>query len=178
VLVKIADRTEFGSPSTLSVVKHRGGWVGVTTTALPNGVLGWVRESTADVKRASTSQEIRVSLSRRQLSFVEGRRTVRTISVAIGRSGSETPTGTFAVTDKLSGSSFGPYYGCCVLALSGHQPHTPPGWKGGDRLAIHGTDSPGTVGTPASAGCLRAKDSDLRLLIKDVLLGTPVVIRP
>src|SRR5205085_1318692 len=104
VVAKIADRTEFGSPSTLAVVERRGGWVGVTTTSLGNGKLGWVRESSADVKRATTSQEIRVSLSQRRLSLVDGRRTVRTIPVAIGRSGSATPTGTFAVTDKLSGS--------------------------------------------------------------------------
>ena len=68
------------------------------------------------------------------------------MSVAIGRPGSETPTGRFAVTDKLNGASFGSYYGCCVLALNGHQPKLPAGWSGGDRLAIHGTNSPGTIG--------------------------------
>ena len=83
-----------------------------------------------------------------------------------------------STTDKLDGSSYGPYYGCCVLALSGHQPNTPPGWTGGDRLAIHGTDSPSTIGTAASAGCLRGADADLRVLMAKVPLGTPVFIRP
>jgi len=80
------------------------------------------------------------------------------------------------VTDKLDGTSFGPYYGCCVLALSGHQPHPPAGWQGGDRLAIHGTDAPGTIGTASSAGCLRAADADLRYLMQRVPLGTPVLV--
>jgi lipoprotein-anchoring transpeptidase ErfK/SrfK len=81
------------------------------------------------------------------------------------------------VTDKLSGSSYGPYYGCCILALSGHQPNTPPGWTGGDRLAIHGTDAPSTIGMAASAGCLRASDANLRPLMAKVPLGATVFIR-
>ena len=80
----------------------------------------------------------------------QGRPRVRTLSVAIGRPGSETPTGRFAVTDKLRGGNYGPYYGCCILALNAHQPELPAGWTGGNRLAIHGTNSPGTIGAPAS----------------------------
>ena len=105
-----------------------------------------------------------------------GRR-IRRITVAVGRPGSETPTGRFAVTDKLNGRRYGSYYGCCVLALSGHQPKLPAGWSGGDRLAIHGTDSPATIGAAASAGCLRAWDADLHVLMRRVPVGTPVFIR-
>jgi len=97
--------------------------------------------------------------------------------VGIGAYGSETPTGRFAVTDELSGPSYSASYGCCILALSGHQQHLPPGWRGGDRLAIHGTDSVATVGDAGSAGCLRAADADMRALMGRVPLGTPVFIR-
>ena len=62
-------------------------------------------------------------------------------------------------------------------ASIGQQPHPPPGWTGGNRLAIHGTNAPSTIGTPASAGCLRAADRDLAVLMRRVPLGTPVVIR-
>jgi lipoprotein-anchoring transpeptidase ErfK/SrfK len=78
------------------------------------------------------------------------------------------------VTDKLIPDRSASYYGCCVLALSGHQPHLRPGWAGGDRIAIHGG---GSIGTAASAGCLHATDRDLRRLMRVVTLGTPVVIR-
>jgi hypothetical protein len=81
------------------------------------------------------------------------------------------------VTDKLHGATYGSYYGCCILALNGHQTNLPPGWTGGNRLAIHGTNAPGTIGTAASAGCLRAADADLRVLMRRVPLGTPVFIR-
>ena len=102
---------------------------------------------------------------------------VRRMHVAVGRPGSPTPTGRFSVTDKISGERFGPYYGCCILALSATQPHTPPGWTGGNRMAIHGTDASSSIGTAASAGCLRAGDEDLNALMEWVPAGTPVVIR-
>ena len=177
VVARIRDHTDFGSPTVLAVAAHRGSWVGVTTTNLPNRQLGWLKPRSSDVTRSRVGVEIVVSLSRRSLSLKAGRRTVRTAAVAIGRPGSETPKGRFAVTDRISGAAFGPYYGCCILALSGHQPHTPAGWQGGDRLAIHGTDSPGVIGTAVTAGCLRASDSDLHVLMQRVPLGTPVVIR-
>jgi lipoprotein-anchoring transpeptidase ErfK/SrfK len=100
------------------------------------------------------------------------------MTVGIGRSGSPTPTGRFAVTDRLAGSNYGSYYGCCILALSAHQPYLPAGWPGGNRIAIHGTNAPSTIGTASSAGCLRARDADLRVLMRRVPLGTPVFIRP
>ena len=78
--------------------------------------------------------------------------------MAIGRPESPTPTGRFAVTDKLDGTAFSSTYGCCVVALSGHQHRLPAGWQGGDRLALHGTDAPSTVGAAASAGCLRGPE--------------------
>jgi lipoprotein-anchoring transpeptidase ErfK/SrfK len=95
--------------------------------------------------------------------------------VEVGRPGSETPLGRFAVTDKLSGAPYGGSYGCCILALSGRQPNLPAGWTGGDRLAIHGTPA-NAVGRAASAGCLHATDADLRALMRSVPVGTPVVI--
>ena len=99
------------------------------------------------------------------------------MNVAIGRPGSPTPTGRFAVTDKLPGSRFGAYYGCCILALNGFQENLPPGWQGGNRIAIHGTDSPDTIGAAASAGCLRAADAPLDTLMRRMPLGAPVFVR-
>ena len=172
----IAATTEFGSPQVLGVAARRGDWLGVVTSARPNGRLGWVhREAALALRR--TRWSLHADLSRRTVTLRRNGRRVHRLTVAIGRPGSDTPTGRFAVTDKLPGSRYGGYYGCCILALSGHQPNTPPGWTGGSRLAIHGTDVPSTIGTPASAGCLRAGDADLEVLMAKVPLGTPVFIR-
>ena len=89
-----------------------------------------------------------------------------------------TPTGTFAVTDKLNGGAYSASYGCCILSLSATQPNLPVGWSGGNRVAIHGTLSSSDFGRAVSAGCMHASDSNLRYLMRTVPLGTPVVIRP
>jgi lipoprotein-anchoring transpeptidase ErfK/SrfK len=168
--------TEFGSPRVLGVAARRGGWLGVVTTGRTNGRLGWVRRGAA-LRLRRTRWSLHADLSQRTLTLRRNGRAVHKLSVAIGAAGNDTPTGRFAVTDKLPGSRFGSYYGCCILALNGIQPNTPPGWTGGNRLAIHGTNAPSTIGSAASAGCLRAGDEDLRVLMARVPLGTPVFIR-
>ena len=177
VLTRVGAATQFGSPTTLAVTARHGAWAAVTSTDLPNGKLGWVKTSKGVVEVHRTRLAIRVDLSRRRLQLVKGRHVVRSATVGVGRPGSPTPRGRFAITDKLDGSGYGPYYGCCILALSGHQTNTPAGWRGGDRLAIHGTDDPSSIGVPSSAGCLHADADDLRVLMRRVPLGTPVFIR-
>ena len=176
-VVRVGSTTEFGSPRVLAVAARRGDWLGVVATERPNNRLGWVRRGNSALKLRRTGWSLHADLSDRTLTLRRDGRRVHRLRVAIGRPGSETPTGRFAVTDKLSGSSYGPYYGCCILALSGHQPNTPPGWTGGNRLAIHGTDAPSTIGMAASAGCLRASDANLRPLMAKVPLGATVFIR-
>jgi L,D-transpeptidase catalytic domain len=178
VAARVGGTTEFGSPTTLPVEAGRGGWAGVTSTALPNGKLGWVRRDDPALESARrTALVIRVDLSDRRMRLMRGDRVLHRATVGIGRPGSSTPTGRFAITDKLPGSDYGAYYGCCILALSGHQPNLPPGWPGGDRLAIHGTSNPAGIGGRPSAGCLHAGVSALQVLMRRVPLGTPVAIR-
>jgi lipoprotein-anchoring transpeptidase ErfK/SrfK len=177
VIARVGSRTDFGSPQTLTVAARRGSWLGVINEDVSNGGLAWVKAQGRALKPRRTDVVLRVNLADKRLELVDGNHVERKMAVGVGRPGSPTPKGRFSVTDKLSGRAYGGTYGCCILALSGRQPNVPPGWQGGDRLAIHGTDSPGTIGTPASAGCLRASDRDLRVLMRRVPLGTPVFIR-
>jgi lipoprotein-anchoring transpeptidase ErfK/SrfK len=176
LVARVGARTEFGSSETLGVVRRRGDWLGVVSSARPNGRLAWVRSSSVSLSRTRYSLEL--DLSQRTLVPKQGDRVVRRMKVGVGRPGSPTPTGRFAVTDKLRGSPYGPYYGCCIIALSAHQPRLPAGWPGGDRIAIHGTNAPATIGAAASAGCAHARDADLRVLVRRIPLGTPVFIHP
>jgi hypothetical protein len=173
----VGTRTEFGSARTLGVVRRQGRWLGVTLPELGNGRLGWVDRAAGGVVTAPTRVRLVVDLSARRLVVRRGRRVEAVVRVSVGRPGSTTPTGRFAVTDKLPGARYGASYGCCILALSGRQPHLPAGWSGGDRLAIHGTARGEQIGSAVSAGCLHAADRDLRRLMRDVPLGAPVVIR-
>jgi hypothetical protein len=177
VLRRLGSQTEFGSPRRLSVVRTvNGRWLGVNSPELGNGRLGWIDARGGAMRYSRTSIALEVDLSRRQLAVREDGRVTRRIAVGIGRPGSPTPTGRFAITDKLRGADFDPVYGCCILALSGRQPNLPPGWTGGNRLAIHGTSNPGGIGGSVSAGCLHASTGDLSLLMKAAPVGTPVVI--
>jgi lipoprotein-anchoring transpeptidase ErfK/SrfK len=177
VVARLGERTQFGSPQTVGVVRTRGRWLGIVTTHLPNGQLGWVDPRESRVRLSRTRMSLVLDLSARRLVLKRGNRVVRRMTVGVGRPGSATPTGRFAVTDKLSGPAYGPYYGCCIVALSAHQPNLPAGWQGGDRIAIHGTNDPGSIGVASSAGCPHAHESDLRVLMRRVPLGAPVFVR-
>jgi lipoprotein-anchoring transpeptidase ErfK/SrfK len=164
--------TEFGSTARFAVVGRERGWLEVISALLGNDVHGYVRRS--EVRLARRPFVLEADLSRRQLVVWRWGQRVRRLPIAIGAGISPTPTGRFSVTDKLR--DYAPStYGCCILALSGHQTRLPPGWSGGDRLAIHEGDN---LGQAVSAGCLRATRSDMRYLMRAIPLGTEIVIHP
>jgi hypothetical protein len=176
VIGGVLPHTEFRSATILPVVTQRGSWLGVISTALPNGRIGWISVSAALVAYR-TPWSIVASLGRREVVVRRSGRVVLRFPVAIGGPSTPTPTGRFAVTDKLLTEDPSSPYGCCILALSAHQPDTPQGWGGGDRVAIHATDLPETIGSAASLGCLRAPEADARRIVRSVPLGTVVTIR-
>jgi hypothetical protein len=182
VLTSVGSRTEFGSPQTFSVAYVKGPWLAVRSTALGNKRLGWVRAER--VRLLDRKLKLDVDLSERRLTWTIPRGAAkgghrvdvgREMSVAIGAPETPTPLGDFYVTDKLEGQDFGSYYGCCILALSGRQPNLPEGWSGGDRLAIHGSETDDR-NQAVTNGCLHLQDADLRFLMRTVPLGTAVHI--
>ena len=179
IVQRLGSRTEFGSARALGVAATRDGrWLGVTSPGVGDNHLVWIDARAGGLRYARTRLELNVDLSSRTLVVRRDGRAVRRFSVGIGRPGSPTPTGRFAVTDKLDGNAYSAAYGCCILALSATQPRLPAGWTGGNRVAIHGTLSSSDFGRAVSAGCVHASDTDLRYLMRVVPLGTPVVIRP
>lgn len=177
VVKRVRSRTEFGSRRFLGVAERDGDWLGVVTAERPNGRLGWVNARSRALAPYRTDVSLHVDLSERMVELRSGERVTRRFRAGVGRAAYPTPTGRFAVTDKLSGRPYGGTYGCCIIALSGHQTSLPPGWPGGDRLALHGTRDEASIGGEASTGCLRASDRDLRALFRHVPLGSPVFIR-
>jgi hypothetical protein len=173
--MRITAKTEWGSPRVLGVLEQRGGWLGVQAAELRNGEIAWVRRSQARVDCVRWS--LHADLSKRMLFVRRDGRTVRKMRVAIGRRANPTPKGRFTVTDKLRVTDPDSSYGCCVLALSGHQTDLPDYWPGGDRLAVHATGDESTIGDPVSLGCLRTVATRARWLIETVPLGSPIFIR-
>jgi hypothetical protein len=171
-LATVRARTEYGSWQTVGVAATRGNWVGVISTALPNGVLGWVPRK--ELKLRPVAWSIEISLSSRTLALSHDGVVVRRVGIGVGASGSATPVGHYVVTDHIDPAAYGTSaYGCCILALSGHQTHPPAGWNPNRdwRLAIHG----GANGA-VSAGCVHADEATLRYLMRMTPLGTPVTV--
>jgi hypothetical protein len=174
IVAKLGAHTEFGSPVSFSVVATKPGWLGVTAPEMPNGELGWIARDPAKVEVYWTRYSLHADLAGRDLELRYGDQVVGRFEVTVGGPGTETPPGRYGVTDGVSFDE-SPYYGCCALALSGHQTaELPAGWIGGNRLAIHGT--PGAVGNAESLGCIRATDETMRFLFARVPLGTPVFV--
>lgn len=174
LVARVGHLTRFGTPRVLTVFERHGAWAGVGSELVPNGRLAWVRLDPAAMRVAPVDEAVVVDISDFRATLYERGRELMSFAVSVGRPGAETPTGRFAVTDGFRGGNLNPVYGCCALALSATQPRISPGWAGGDRLAIHGTSGP--LGAAVSNGCVRAADRDVRALIKQLELGTPVTI--
>lgn len=171
---RVGTRTEFGSPEALSITSRVPGWIGVVSPLAGNGHLGWIPQAVASVSRVPW--ELKVSLSARKLTVIDAGTVIARYPVAVGRPSAPTPTGRFAVSDRLNtGDPTGPY-GCCILALTAHAPHAIQGWNGGDRIAIHSTPDTASIGGAVSHGCVRLTLAEGRWLLDHIPLGTPTLI--
>ena len=175
VRIRLSPRTEWGSPRIFGVVRRRGDWISVQAPELDNGEVAWMQTSSARIDCVHWA--MRANLKKRRLYVQHNGSTVRRFVIAVGRPGNRTPRGRFTVTDKLRVTDPGSPYGCCVLALSGHQTHLPPSWPGGDRLAVHATKELTSLGRAASLGCMRVTSAQARWLIKTIPLGTPLFVK-
>jgi hypothetical protein len=171
--VRLQAVTGWGSPIVLHVVVRRAAWLGVIAPQLRNGELGWLPARAAKVGCVAWSLD--ADLSSGVLQVRQAERVRRSVRVAAGARGRRMPTGRFAVTDRLevNGRSA---YGCCVLALSGHQSRS--SHPGGDRLAIYAGRGGRARRNGLGTGALRASSADARWLVDNVPLGTPIFIRP
>ena len=137
-------------------------------------VMGWLR--LRGLQTSTTSVSVRADLSRHRLWVVRGERVVFSARAATGAPVSPTPTGRYVISDRVAFPGGG-VLGTYAFGLSGIQPNLPPGWSGGNQLAIHGTNDPSSIGRSASAGCLRVAERVLDRLKRVLRVGTPVVVQ-
>jgi lipoprotein-anchoring transpeptidase ErfK/SrfK len=134
---------------------------------------GWI--PLAHLSREQTFLHVDVDLSEHRVRVYKREDLLYSVPAAIGSPSSPTPPGHYVVTDRVpfpSGSALGSF----AFGISGIQPHLPAGWSGGNQLAIHGTNDPSSIGTSASAGCVRVSEWALERFEPLLRLGTPVVI--
>jgi lipoprotein-anchoring transpeptidase ErfK/SrfK len=160
---------------TRSAVVDGRRWVEVLLPRRPNGSRGWVP---ADVLRLrTTALRITIDLGDRRLTLHRAGRRIASVPVAVGKPGTPTPRGRFAVAEMVRTGLPGAFLGPIVFPLTGYS-ETLNEFAGGDgRVAIHGTSLPALIGTRASNGCIRLRNSDVVRLSRLVRPGTPVLIR-
>lgn len=152
-------------------------WVQVQLPVRPVGTTGWVRRDAVLLRAIETRVVVR--LDARRLELWRGRYRLGRWRAGIGRPGTPTPVGVFAVQDAVR--TLGPWrlvYGGHTIALTAHS-RVVRRFAGGDGLvAIHGAGDGGLgrVGRPSSHGCVILGESALALVARVARAGTPVVI--
>lgn len=134
---------------------------------------GWIR--LAGLRTETTWVRVDVDLSSHTVRVFKRDELLYRVAGATGAPSSPTPPGEYVVTDRVpfaAGGSLGSF----AFGISGIQPRLPAGWTGGNQLAIHGTNSPSSIGRSVSAGCLRVAEWSLERFKPLLTLGTPVVI--
>ena len=133
---------------------------------------GWI--ALRDLVRRTTNVEVHVDLSEHRITVTRSGDVLFGMPAATGAAVSPTPPGEYFVTDRIafSGGSLGTF----AFGISGIQPKLPPGWNGGNQLAVHGTSDPSSIGRSASAGCMRVSERSLDRLKPLLQLGTPVIV--
>jgi lipoprotein-anchoring transpeptidase ErfK/SrfK len=165
----------------LSVVKAKKSgkplWYRISVPDRPNGRTGWVPAAAVDLR--PVAKRLVIDVGARRFEFWQGTRLVRSGRVAVGKPGTETPTGLFYVTWKFnpaidpSWSALGAY----AFETSAYSP-TLSDWPGGGIVGVHGTTSPHLLGQAVSHGCVRLHNRDILFLRDRVPLGTPIKIVP
>jgi lipoprotein-anchoring transpeptidase ErfK/SrfK len=117
-----------------------------------------------------------VDLSDHLLQRWESGRVTARFRVAVGAPSTPTTPGRFFVWAQVPYDDASGAYGVFALGLSGFS-EVLTGWPGGGRMAIHGTIDPSHLGRDVSHGCVRVYNAQM-LRLRDVPMGTPVLIRP
>lgn len=129
----------------------------------------------------SANTEVVVDLSDRRVYVYRGGTVIASYPTGIGKKGWETPTGSFEIMHMQ-------YHPVWRHPITGKifeaGPDSPLGdrwigfWSDGrNKIGFHGTPDDDLVGKAISHGCLRMRNPDVRMLYKQVGLGTTVIVR-
>ncbi|WP_396978155.1 L,D-transpeptidase [Nostoc sp. ATCC 53789] len=135
----------------------------------------------ASDRLADGKTQVVVDLSDRRTYVYAGDEVIASYPIAVGKKGWETPTGSFQVIHMR-------HYPIWRHPITGKVfeagTDSPLGdrwigfWSDGrNEIGFHGTPEIDLVGTAVSHGCLRMRNSDVRMLYEQVSIGTTVLVR-
>ncbi len=166
--------TREGLPLVFLVQQSIGDWLEVQVPVRPNMGTAWIKA--ADVTLRQVSYRIVVDVNTQRLSAYQLGEKVLEADVATGLAGTPTPTGTFYLDGIVQVEPPDGVYGPYQLSVAAFSTVFTRFGGGNGQIAIHGTNSPGRIGAPASAGCVRMTNDDITRLASFVRSGTPVEI--
>ncbi|HSO96863.1 MAG TPA: L,D-transpeptidase [Acidimicrobiia bacterium] len=167
---------ELGSPLVLLATARHGDWFQALLPSRPNGATGWIRAT--DVVASAPTYRVEVSRAAHQLKVIRltDGAVVLTSVVGVGSASTPTPAGEFFIRDLFPTGTMNHPYGPFAFGLSGHSDVLMHFGTGDGRIAIHGTNQPGSIGADQSNGCVHVPNDFDLTLIPLLSLGTPVVI--
>jgi lipoprotein-anchoring transpeptidase ErfK/SrfK len=167
-------------PTTLLITRSllRGGvrWVEVLLPVRPNGSRGWIPVDVLSLN--TTPVRIAIDLSDRRLTVYRAGRRALSIGIAVGTAATPTPSGRlFAIAELIQTRRPADFLGPIVMPLTGYSEALNEFAGGNGRVALHGTNQPGLIGSAVSHGCMRMTNADIVRLAAAARPGTPVSIR-
>jgi lipoprotein-anchoring transpeptidase ErfK/SrfK len=169
-----------GGPNQLLVLAARTDrlgrrWLRVRLTSRPNDAAGWLLADHAVLSR--TRWRVELDLSARRMTVRHGGRVVRRFSAVVGKPSTPTPTGLFAIAEKVRQPSPGGFLGPWALHLSANSDVLDDYGGGPGRVAIHGRGGASLrdpLGSARSHGCIRIDNRQVRFLARVLVPGAPV----
>lgn len=129
-----------------------------------------------------TAERLVLRLSDRRVDYYHGETLIASYPVAVGREGWETPTGEFAVRQKVANPTWQHPFTNAIVPPG---PDNPLGvrwigfWTDGrNAIGFHGTPDESLIGQAVSHGCVRMRNADVVALFEQVTVGTPVIVLP
>jgi lipoprotein-anchoring transpeptidase ErfK/SrfK len=159
---------------TFLVRERTAEWLHVQLMSRPNSALAWIRRSDVTLRRVQ--HHILIEREARRLTVFAGDEQVFQASVATGKASSPTPLGTFFVDGVVRLSPPHKSYGTGQLSFTGFSEVYESFGGGVGQVAMHGTQNPALIGTPASNGCVRMTNEDIDLVTTMAPTGTPVEV--
>lgn len=153
-------------------------WLQVSLPERPNGNRGWIDADRARV--TSTPWRVRVDLGKRTVTLIKAGNPVLNRRAVIGSDANPTPTGLFAISERVRQPDPGEFLGSWALLLTAHS-NTLRRFDGGPgQVAIHGRGGASfstPLGSAASHGCVRIDNRPVSHIAEVAREGTPVRIR-
>jgi lipoprotein-anchoring transpeptidase ErfK/SrfK len=164
----------YGQPRVFLVQQRLPGWEKVYLPMRPDGITGWVRDSS--VSLAYDPYRVVVSLGAHRIWVYRGSKRIFTTKAGVGRSITATPIGTYFLVMLLKQPDPNGVYGPYAFGTSAFSHVLYHFGAGPGQIGLHGTDYPQGLGTNVSHGCIRISNAAITKLAHLLPLGTPLKI--